>query len=220
MFREILNLLRKDNLQAQALTECHEMIDVCHRMVMASIDSLRNHDDASIDVDITTLDKKLNSFERDVRRKVMTHLSLGNTGDLAAGLVLVSIVIDLERIGDYSKNIYGLARHHPTRLSGGPLEEDLAAIERHSLENFERTRTAFKDANVEDARTLMEDYKDEISRPCAELEERLVSGSVELATADAVTVALYLRCLKRISAHSRNLTSSLVNPFDRIGYPE
>ena len=33
-------------------------------------------------------------------------------------------------------------------------------------------------------------------------------------------VALYLRFLKRISAHSRNLISSVVNPFDRIGYRE
>jgi hypothetical protein len=26
--------------------------------------------------------------------------------------------------------------------------------------------------------------------------------------------------LKRIAAHSRNLISSIVNPFERIGYPE
>ena len=77
MFREILRLLRKDNLQVQALSECYEMVDLCHRMVMASVESLRNRDDASVDIDIYAMDKKLNSFERDVRRKVMTHLSLG-----------------------------------------------------------------------------------------------------------------------------------------------
>ena len=32
--------------------------------------------------------------------------------------------------------------------------------------------------------------------------------------------SLYSRYLKRIAAHSRNLISSIVNPFERIGYPE
>ena len=40
------------------------------------------------------------------------------------------------------------------------------------------------------------------------------------AVADAAAVALYARYLKRISAHCRNLISSIVNPFERIGYPE
>ena len=38
--------------------------------------------------------------------------------------------------------------------------------------------------------------------------------------AQSATLALYARYLKRISAHSRNLISSIVNPFERIGYPE
>ena len=33
-------------------------------------------------------------------------------------------------------------------------------------------------------------------------------------------LTLDYRYLKRIAAHSRNLVSSIVNPFERIGYPE
>ena len=36
----------------------------------------------------------------------------------------------------------------------------------------------------------------------------------------ATAVAMYSRYLKRIGAHSRNLISSVVNPFERIGYRE
>ena len=43
-------------------------------------------------------------------------------------------------------------------------------------------------------------------------------GDLEIGTASAV--GLYARYLKRIAAHSRNLISSVVNPFERIGYPE
>ena len=66
----------------------------------------------------------------------------------------------------------------------------------------------------------MEVYKDDISRLCGDLEETLVGGQVELRSGQAATIALYMRFLKRISAHSRNLISSLVNTFDRLGYPE
>ena len=66
----------------------------------------------------------------------------------------------------------------------------------------------------------MKDNKEDISQRCREIESKIVSGETSLPTVEAVTVALYLRFLKRISAHSRNLISSVVNPFDRIGYPE
>ena len=43
-------------------------------------------------------------------------------------------------------------------------------------------------------------------------------NDIDVGTASSV--ALYSRYLKRIAAHSRNLISSVVNPFERIGYPE
>ena len=64
-------------------------------------------------------DKKINEFERDVRRKVMTHLVVSGNQYLGAGLILVSVVVDIERMGDYTKNIYELAIQHPKRLSAG-----------------------------------------------------------------------------------------------------
>jgi len=35
---------------------------------------------------------------------------------------------------------------------------------------------------------------------------------------DAAALALYIRWLKRINSHLRNITTSIVNPFDRIGF--
>ena len=49
----------------------------------------------------------------------------------------------------------------------------------------------------------------------------IVSGkSNDMSVSEASATALYARYLKRISAHCRNLISSIVNPFERIGYPE
>lgn len=220
MFKEIFKLLGKDSLQKQALRQCFEMVDICRSMVLASVESLRKRDDASVDINIYEMDKKLNAFERDVRRKVMTHLSLGHTADINSGLGLVSVVIDLERIGDYSKNIYDLAVNHPARLHAGPAEESLQAIEAKALENFSSAVEDFKSGDPNEARRLMESYKEDVSARCSELTKQIVRGKVDLPAPEAAVLVLYLRFLKRINAHSRNLISSLVNPFDRIGYPE
>jgi phosphate transport system protein len=220
MLRDILNLLKKDNLQAQALAECHEMLAMCEQMVSASVESLRHRDEPTVDIDIMTMDKKLNAFERDVRRKVMTHLSLGNTPDLTTGLILISIVIDLERIGDYSKNIYELALMHPARLDGGAIEDDVAALESETLDILGKASVAFREGDEAKARELMAEYKDDVSGRTKDLERALVVEGAVPDAKQATALALYLRFLKRISAHSRNLASSVVNPFDRIGYPE
>ena len=45
-----------------------------------------------------------------------------------------------------------------------------------------------------------------------------ISGDPNLAVTEAVSTALYARYLKRISAHMMNVASSMVNPFDRIGF--
>jgi len=150
----------------------------------------------------------------------MTHLSLGHTEDIHAGLVLVSIVVDIERIGDYSKNIYDLARRHPARLLGGPVEGHLAEIEAEVLKLFPDVVATFKSGHEDEARRLMRTYKKDISKEVTALENSIVSGEIELPSAGAATIVLYARFLKRISAHSRNLVSSLVNPFPRIGYAE
>ncbi len=220
MFKEIFKLLGRDSLQKQALHECYEMVDICRSMVLASVESLRKRDDASVDINIYEMDKKLNAFERGVRRKVMTHLSLGHTADINSGLGLVSVVIDLERIGDYSKNIYDLAVNHPERLDAGPAEEALKTIEAKAFENFSSAVADFKSGDPDEARRLMASYKEDVSARCSELTKQIVRGMVDLPAPEASTLVLYLRFLKRISAHSRNLISSLVNPFDRIGYPE
>jgi phosphate uptake regulator len=220
MLNEIINLLKRDNLMVQALDECYEMVDLCRTMLNASITSLRESDNAEIALDIGALDKKLNAFERDVRRKVMTHLSLTRSTDISSGLILVSIVIDLERIGDYAKNIYQIAQAHPSRLNAGPIEDQVKEIETVAADHFKRSMIAFKEGDVEAARELMSSYKADISSVCADLERQLVAGEVDLPAAEAVAVALYLRFIKRISSHARNLVSAIVNPFPRIGYKE
>ena len=221
MFKQIYKLFQSNSLYEQALNECYEMLDIDLTMFKSSIESLRESDSADIEIDIYELDKKINEFERDVRRKVMTHLAFGGQEDVGSGLVLVSVVIDIERIGDYTKNIYDLAVNHPKRLNGGVLEEKIKQVESASLNLFESSIDAFKNQDIDKARSLMATYKKDISDQCDTITNDIISGKLsDIDIGTSAAIALYARYLKRIAAHSKNLISSIVNPFERIGYAE
>ena len=221
MFKQIFELFKSDSLYEQALTECHEMLENDREMFNESTKSLRKSDTADIPIDIYAMDKKINQFERDVRRKVTTHLAVSGNEDLGSGLILVSVVIDIERIGDYTKNIYDLAVQHPKKLNAGSFEEILTNMENATTDFLNKTIDAFKTQDIEAARKLMVEYKTDISATSNEIVNSIVSGSNdEFSSSTASALCLYARYLKRIAAHSRNLVSSIVNPFERIGYPE
>jgi phosphate transport system protein len=222
MLKELIKAFQKDTLYHQALQQAHVMLDRDWTMYKASVKSLRESDKGEISIDIYAMDKETNADERAIRRKIMTHLAIsGATADLQAGLALVSVVIDMERIGDYTKNIYDLSRAHPRRLHAGSLEERVADVEASVTRLFSDMIATFKASDVDRARSLMTAYKQELSGACESITMDIVAGKVaDLSASDASTVALYARYLKRIAAHSRNIISSVVNPFDRIGYKE
>ena len=221
MLKEFFSILKSDSLFEQALSECHEMLEIVHEMFNSSANSLRNPKTEEHPLNIYEMDKKINHFERDVRRKIMTHLTVNPQQDLSSGLVLVSVVIDIERMGDYTKNIYDLAVKYPEKLSTGKYEDAISKMEDDVRNYLNQTIDAFKNQDIELGRKLMEEYKTDISSVSNEIVNEVVaSKDSELSAGQASALCLYLRYLKRISAHSRNLISSIVNPFERIGYPE
>ena len=220
MFKQIFNLFKSDSLYVQALEECHEMLDIDLKMFQESINVLRNKDNSESSFDIRKADLKINEFERSVRRKVMTHLAVSGTDDLGSGLILISVVTDIERIGDYTKNIYDLSKFYTKRLNGNDLESDLSNVEEKVVSLFQNSIKAFKDQDLELARQLMKDYKESISKQSDKITNDIISGKLSMDADTATAVAMYSRYLKRIGAHSRNLISSVVNPFERIGYRE
>ena len=145
MFRKILDLFHKDNLLNQALKDSYIMLDIDRKMFDESIHSLRKQDTAELKIDVIKKDLMINEYEREVRKKVLTHLSISGTKDITPGLVLTSIIIDIERIGDYTKNIVELALNHPARLEGSIFEEELIKLEEMLIHIFQQTPYFQKD---------------------------------------------------------------------------
>lgn len=218
MFRKWLTIFKKDTLIDRAYERSFEMLDITNQMYVEARNSLRKREDAEVNLQVKETDKKVNSYEREVRRMVFNHLAIQGTANLPSALILVSIIIDIERIGDYAKNMVELALDHPGKLRGGKFEEAIVRIEEALEDNFIQTKTCFKEGNSEVALELMCKYA-WVNDACDDIVMALVrEKDSEIRPGDAAALAIYTRWLKRINSHLRNITSSVVNPFDRIGF--
>jgi len=65
------------------------------------------------------LDREVNEKERTIRRSLISHLSLRVGQDAPACLMLMSVVKDAERLGDYCKNLFEVAEMFGKPLARG-----------------------------------------------------------------------------------------------------
>jgi phosphate uptake regulator len=218
MWKEIISLFRSAGPLQEAFDEALLMLRTSHEMFDTAVATL--HHEGAMEFDIYERDRQLNKYERSVRRKIVTHMSVTAKPDINLGLVLTAIVIDIERIGDYTKNIVELASGVEGPFDGLELHDDVVGIERTLEKMFDDIGPALERSDVTLARSIMEAHA-----TVAETVERCV-GLLKAGKAlsgragHAVTVALYLRFLKRVSAHLKNVATSVVNPYHRIGFRE
>ena len=59
--------------------------------------------------EVRRTDRGINATEVEIRRALVVHASVHGGADTAEMLVFMNMVKDLERIGDYNKNIFDLA---------------------------------------------------------------------------------------------------------------
>lgn len=217
-FTEIYEIWRRDSSLKSALKDSRTMLERTNRMFRESVRSLRESEEGKIEVSIYEEDREVNRYQQEVRRKVLHHLAITGGLNAVPGLILVTIVIDIERIGDYTKNIMELAVAHPRKLVGGRFEPDVRKIEIAVGTMFDRIVSILEAMDADAARDLIAESI-WIRARCDAIVTDLIKGEEPaLSARDAVAVALYVRYLKRVGAHLMNVLSSVVNPFEKIGY--
>lgn len=218
MFDKFKELFSSESLLDEAFDTTVTMLEYDKQMFDTSKTMLREESTAEMPFDVKKMDRKINKYEREVRRKVLAHLTIAGTANLVPGLGLISIVIDVERIGDYTKNMVDLARHHAQPLKGAKWEENLKDIERVIDEHFDATIKALRDQNKSQGRKVMR-AEDDTSKSCEDIVKDIITGGEkQLSARDAASLALYARYLKRINSHLTNIASAVVNPFPRISF--
>jgi len=219
-FREIYEIWRRDNSLNLALKESYEMLEKTHSMFQESVNLLRDVATARMNLNIYEEDQHINAYQIHVRRRVLRYLAIAGTVDLVPGLVLTSIVIDIERIGDYTKNISELATTYPEKLDCGRFEQRVGHIEQIVEKLFGEIRSILESSDRQAARRLMDECS-QVRTDADQIIAELIKGDDEsMARGQTAVVALYVRYLKRVGAHLLNVLSSVVSPFERIGYRE
>jgi len=218
MWKQLLSVFSDCGLCQEAFDEALLMLRVSYGMHRDSVAAL--HGEGILVADIYERDREINKYERSVRRKILTHLAISPKADLNSGLVITAIVIDIERIGDYTKNIIELAAGLPGTFDGGELNEEFLDLERLVDKMFNDLQPALVDSDEALARGILRNHKSVSGRVERGLQLLRSDQVLKGQSGKAVTAALYLRYLKRVSAHLKNVATSVVNPFHRIGYRE
>lgn len=196
--------------------EVQDMLSDCRHTFNAAMNALvGGTDPAAVGKDIRKTDRGINKAERRIRRQLLIHASTrGADADIATVMILMSVAKDIERIGDYAKNIWDLS-DNGVNLSEEP---DIKHLRQH------RDQTSSLIADT--ARIFVEQDADrahELLQTGDALLDELDDHVTSLVTDDgsprtAVPRALLYRYLKRINAHLMNVLSSIVMPVDRLDY--
>ena len=220
IFTDLITIWRKENLLSQAWEESLEMLDLSHNMFVKAVKKSKKQENLSVLKELKNRDKEINKYQREVRRKIITHFSLQNDiNDISSIMVLMNMVIDIERIGDYSKNILDLAIYYPEKLNTKHLHPELHEIEQVVKSRFDKTIDAINTEDIELANKLLKGFKKQVTTASDRIVNNIISGELNLDTgSEAAAIALYARYLKRIGSHLKNITTTVINPIDSIGY--
>lgn len=159
-------------------------------------------------------DQKVNQLEREIRRELAVHVSVFGAIHTPAVLVYMSIVKDIERVGDYAKNLLDLA------LDGASFT---AVPDTDLWERLADEISRYIDESAETFRTRDDERARQLLTRGGELLDVFDDGVSELIRADdpgprAVPRALAHRYLKRVVAHLMNLLSAVTMPLDSIDF--
>ncbi|MHC4556999.1 MAG: PhoU domain-containing protein [Planctomycetota bacterium] len=174
-----------------------------------------NKEEPDLKQKIYDIDKKVNDLQKDIRRRIVEHLSLQPTVDVTACLILMSVVKDAERLGDYCKNLYEVIELGAKPIDRKMFGDYFGDIDKDILTLFEQTKKAFIDADEDKARLTWE-YEKKIAKDCDKIVEKLARS--DLSVNEAVCFVLIARHFKRQAAHLVNIATSVILPLSDLDY--
>ncbi len=165
--------------------------------------------------DLYSTDKKINELHRDVRREMIIHSAVNSRNlDIPLLLSYMTMSKDIERIGDYCKNLFEIAETGNTFTQGDELDDYIELrndigkliIYLQSCLNLE------DESKVQDLITLGSSLSTNLDNKITALLENKEKIQYPVAT------TLFFRYLKRIVSHIVNAATALIMPTDQIDY--
>jgi len=200
MFKQILEALRSTNKLVDMIEDVGKMLDEGQWMFeKASEVLIRQVQWDAIADPLYARDRQINKLEQQIREGIITYLSFGHKEDLSACLVLMSVVKDAERIGDYCKNIFEVGKFYRQEYTrpefAGPLRDIHDAV----VPLFGFTQQAFIQGDAKAAKQVLSE-SGELTKKCDLIIRQLLSIHDQFAPDEAVAYVLLARFYKRVSS--------------------
>jgi phosphate uptake regulator len=216
MFRNLLQFWKGKNFLNQVLDEFKDMLDDSQIMFDAVCRKLiDNQAEPGLKEKIYDLDGKVNQLQKDIRKRVIEHLSIQPSVDVPTCLLLMSVVKDAERLGDYAKNLLEVSGLLEKPIDKNTYRKLFNNIEGEILELFAQTKKAFIDSD-EDKAAKTWDYQKEIKKRCDDIIKTLAKSN--LSVNETVCFTLMARYFKRVSSHLTNIATSVILPLTELDY--
>jgi phosphate transport system protein len=216
VLKELIAIFRGDPPAREVTDHFTRMLGIAQGLVLEASEAFwaRDADPARREA-IFRKDVEVNRLERRIRKKVLTHLAVGSRADLPFGLVMMSVVKDVERLGDYAKNLVEAVDLHPGPLPDHPLVQELGEI-RAAVEGLAREAADVYGRSDRPRATELTREGRSVARRCEDLVAKVAAS--DFSPSAAVTVALASRYYKRIEKHLLNLLSSVIMPLHKLDY--
>jgi phosphate uptake regulator len=217
MLRELLSILRSDDPLGAMGEEFRRMLNLTYDMTMLAGEIYfgkkpspeeRSH--------IYKEDRQVNILERKIRKLVVAHLSVpSNRASVPYCLILMSLVKDVERLGDYAKNLSEVVDIYPDPLPDDDHVRELQEIRVGVERSFHAAYEVFATSDREKALELILAGRELAHRTDALL-AKVAKGPYDAGTATALVLGA--RYYKRIGGHVLNVLSSVVMPVHKVDY--
>ena len=219
MLQELLRIFRGDDPLSKVADNFALMLNLTREMSYSAgqIFFGEDHDENAQDR-VHKTDAEVNELERVIRRSLMTHLAIpGNSADAPYSLLLMSLVKDVERLGDYAKNLSEIVEIGPDVLPEGAELDELKLIRKKVEAAYQACANVVLSSRRGEATELIQQGR-ETARRCDGLVTTIGKSDYDAATTTAFILGT--RYYKRINAHVLNVLSSVVMPLDKIDYFE
>ena len=217
MFRELLSIFRSKDVLAEMGENFTRMLQLAHEMTLTAGSVFFGKKIPQQERDyLYQQDIRVNQSERSIRKQVVAHLSIqGNRLDVPYCLLLMSLVKDVERLGDYAKNILELADVGPDQFPEDEVVTELESIRQGVEDLFEAALKILSSSESDQALRLIREGR-EIAQRSDGLIESIARANYDASTTTALVLGT--RYYKRIGGHLLNVISSVVMPLHKVDY--
>lgn len=215
MWLELLSIFRKGDPMEALASRFRDML----RLLQQMSHIVKGHifdQDLSLEQrsKVYKLDIQVNKLERSIRKRVVSHVTLGRD-HVPYCLLLMTLVKDAERIGDYWKNISEVSTLGAGKIPDGELKTELQEIIDLAMTLMDDL-VPILDASDRDRTEELLQTSRLMGKRCDQLLVELTKSN--FSAAETTAMVLLTRFHKRIIGHSFNILSSVVMPLHKVDF--